>query len=60
MRLNKHQFAAFALRLPGGHRELLNPPTAIFGDIDVVFGIHGDAVGLVEIAGEVPDAPTET
>src|SRR5690348_11458022 len=37
------------------HRlELLNPAAAVFGYIDVALRVHGNAVSLVEFAGEMP------
>src|SRR5439155_1553155 len=39
--------------------EFLNPLPPVFGDVDVSFGVHGNAVRLVELAGEVPDAAAE-
>ena len=32
--------------------ELVNPSAAVLGDIDIVLGIHSDAVRLVELARE--------
>ena len=39
--------------------EFLNPLPAIFGDVHVSLGVHGNAVRLVELAGEMSDAATE-
>ena len=36
--------------------ELVNPLSAVFGDIDIVLGIHTDAVSLVELTREAPGA----
>src|ERR1700680_828733 len=36
--------------------ELLNPPASVFCDVDIVLGVHGDAMSLVEFTGEVPGA----
>ena len=38
----------FTLRIHDS--ELVNPSAAVLGDIDIVLGIHGDAVRLVELS----------
>ena len=38
------------------HLELLNAPPAVLGYIDVAFGVDGDPMRLVELAGEVARA----
>src|SRR5688500_4347365 len=37
--------------------ELVYPPAAILGDVDVARRVHGDPVRLVELAGEVSRTP---
>ena len=37
--------------------ELVNPLPTVLGDIDIVLGIHSDAVSLVELTQETPGPP---
>src|SRR5438552_16666867 len=39
-----------------GDFEFLNPLSPVFGDIEVGFGVHRDAVRLIELAGELAGA----
>jgi hypothetical protein len=36
----------------------VNPPAAVFGDVEIVPGIHSDAVSLIELTRQISD-PTQ-
>src|SRR6266567_948930 len=39
-----------------GNFELVNPPAAVLGDIDIALGVHRDAVSLIELTRKLSDA----